>query len=203
MSKDIDMLNKEQKQARFDEYFMIACQNRANIALWPQNQALPSEPEFLARMPDAFRIASEISNLDQTALRPLRHLGDHATDLAEFLNLQSRKIDLIMSYVLSMQDDPQSRFICTEFGGGGLVYISDAPVEEGQTLEVKLFLEDEGAAIYCLGEVLQSESAEQGHKISVVYTLIREEDREVLVRASLHQQSKQLKKISEQRKLGK
>jgi hypothetical protein len=48
-------------------------------------------------MPYEFQITSELSSIDTKAIRPLRSLGEHAIELAEFLNHQSRIVDLMMS----------------------------------------------------------------------------------------------------------
>ena len=43
-----------------------------------------------------------MQGLEQNMLRPLRQLGDVIEPLADYLKAQSRKIDLMMSYVLAI-----------------------------------------------------------------------------------------------------
>ncbi len=62
-----------------------------------------------------------------------------------------------------------------------------------QIVRLKIFLREEASAIYCYGQVKQLEPSEHGTHVMLDYVRIREDDRELLVRASLHIQSKQLK----------
>ena len=60
-------------------------------------------------------------------------------------------------------------------------------------MEVKVFLEKEAAAIFCLAEVIDVEVIDDLYHVSYVYTHIRDQDQELLVRASLHLQTSQLR----------
>lgn len=185
----------------FNEYFSVEQQVDVNILPFELGQALPSYQEFMAAMPYAFRLASEVSTLEVSSIRPLRNLGAIGDDLVEFLNAQSRKIDLIMSYILSIEDDQHQRLQTQSFGGGGLTIVSSEQLAIGQIAQLKLFLTEEASAIFCYGEVIDIKKitgeAQDKYLISLYYAHIREEDRELIVRASLHQQSKQLKRKAE------
>ena len=85
-----------QKHQQFDEFFMIKHNIPVNMRLLEDDFVLPEKDDLHQHMPYEFQIASELSALDTKALRPLRRLGEHAVELAEFLNHQSRKIDLMM-----------------------------------------------------------------------------------------------------------
>ena len=139
-------------------------------------------------------MAGELATIETKALRPLRQLGDHASELAEYLNQQSKKIDLMMSYILHQQDEASCRYTSIEFGGAGLAIKSSDEMEIGVLFELKIFVEEEATAIFCYGEVIQCEEFEDGYRIAFIYASIREEDQESLVRASLHLQTRQLKK---------
>ncbi|WP_199611728.1 PilZ domain-containing protein [Flocculibacter collagenilyticus] len=186
----------EEKIEQLHEYFMIEHVTNVNIIPLAMHEAMPHYDDFIVEMPDPFKLATEISTLETSALRPLRHLGDHAEELAEFLRAQSRKIDLIMSHILTMQDEPEHRHATLAYGGGGLRFTSELNLQLGQKLLLKLFLSQEAAAIYCYGEIVKIED----NAYSAVFSLIREEDREIVVKASLHEQSKQLKRKSELKK---
>lgn len=105
----MNTMSIEEKKAQFDEYFSIVHSINVNMRPLDVDEAVPDEEHIEDAMPYAFRIASEMAAIEAQALRPLRNLGDHAETLAEFLNLQSRKIDLMMSFVLHQQDDPGLR----------------------------------------------------------------------------------------------
>ena len=195
-------LSLEQKKAQFDEYFSIAHSINANVRPLGANEKVPDEENLEESMPYAFRIASEMAALEAQAIRPLRNLGDHAETLAEYLNHQSRKIDLMMSFVLHQQDEPEYRFKTVKLGGGGVIIESSDPLEVGTHAELKLFLDAEAAAIFCFGEVITCEQVEDSYHIAFIFNTIREQDQELLVRASLHIQTQQLRKRAEEKKAG-
>jgi len=198
----VSELSLEQKQAQFDEYFSIAHCINANVRPLDSNEDVPDEDALEESMPYAFRIASEMAALEAQAIRPLRNLGDHAETLAEYLNHQSRKIDLMMSFVLHQQDEPEYRFKTVKLGGGGVIIESKEALEIGTNAELKLFLDAEAAAIFCYGEVITCEQIEDSYHIAFIFSSIREQDQELLVRASLHIQTQQLRKRSKERKSG-
>ena len=195
-------LSLEQKQAQFDEYFSIAHCINANVRPLGMDEIVPDEDALEDSMPYAFRIASEMAALEPQAIRPLRNLGDHAETLAEYLNHQSRKIDLMMSFVLHQQDEPEHRFKTVKLGGGGVIIESKEAMDVGTKAELKLFLDAEAAAIFCYGEVITCEQVEDSYHIAFIFNSIREQDQELLVRASLHIQTQQLRKRSKERKAG-
>ena len=195
------MNDQADKLAQYREYFTIVHELHVNVLPVAPDFALPETEDLLNHMPYAFRMAGELAQIETKALRPLRHLGDHASELADYLNHQSRKIDLMMSYILHQQDDAQSRYLSLEFGGAGLAITSSNYMDLGTICQLKIFIEEEATAIFCFGEVIQCEAvSEQEYRIAFVYARIREEDQELLVRASLHLQTRQLKKRKQQSK---
>jgi len=195
----MDTLTLEEKQAQFDEFFMISHNLNANITPMNDNDVLPPVSELEQAMPYAFRIASEMASIEAQALRPLRSLGEHANELANYLNHQSRKIDLMMSFILQQQDEPDRRFTTLKFGGGGVVILSPREMVVGEHAEIKLFLTEEAAAIFCFGEVIACQHESDGYHIAFIFNRIREQDQELLVRASLHLQTQQLRKRAQER----
>lgn len=195
------MTEQEQdaKKRQFNEFFTIEHDINVNVVELATGEALPDIEDIEQHMPYAFRMASEIATIESKALRPLRNISDHATELANYLNQLSKKIDLMMSYVLHQQDDEEQRFVASRFGGGGVVVKSPEAFELGRQVQLKLFLEEEATAVFCFGEVIECTASEDGFDITFIYSRIREQDQELLVKASLHLQTKQLKKRSETR----
>jgi hypothetical protein len=198
--QDLQLLN---------EYFQINHRVNVNITLGGDISSLPDEDSFDRSIPVPYKIASEMKGLEQTMLRPLRQLGDVIEPLANYLKAQSRKIDLMMSYILQAEDDSGDQYATESYGGGGFTFVTQQRCAVDQWYTCKLFFDDEATAVYCLGkltlseplssDVKDSDANEQSHKSqdfinTVVFYRIREEDRESVVRASLHQQSKQLLK---------
>ena len=196
LCKKIYML--EDDKTLFEEYFQLEHQIGVNVMVNGPWSEVPDQDTFEQAIPLPFKIASEMKGLDQKMLRPLRTLGDAIEPLADYLNAQSRKIDLMMSYVLRAEDEEQWQFFTKSYGGGGFIFYSDTAFETDTWVTCKLFFEEDAAAVFCYGKLVSSQdvSSEDENKFesTVVFHRIREEDQEVVVRASLHQQSKLLLK---------
>lgn len=194
----MNSLSLEQKLAQYHEFFAIEHEFSVNITPIDNAQAHSFE-QFIASIPMPFKLATDMSAIDQSALRSLQNLGNSASQLVNFLNQQSQKIDLLIGYILSQQDEIQHRYKGLEFGGGGIKFITETAFNVGQLLEVKIFLLESNCAMYCYAEVVEIVLANEKFIHKVTFHFIREEDREVLVRTSLHQQSKLLQKLAKLR----
>lgn len=191
------------KLAQFDEFFSIEHNFNVNITLVDDSPP-PSFEQFIQQMPLPFKIASDIVHIDQAALRPLQGVSNSvAGQLVEYLHHQTQKIDLLVGYIISQQDEEKNRFKGHKFGGGGLIFSAKQSFELAQMLELKIFLENNTSAVYCMGEVIEvltSQNDDTGiQQYKVVFHHIREDDREILVRTSLHEQSKQLQILAKKR----
>jgi len=198
--------NTSAKLAQFNEFFSI--KHNFSINITPVELShMPNFEHFIKSMPLPFKISSDMVALEQAALRPLQGLSDSAGQLVDYLNQQSKKIDLLVGYILSQEDTIEKRYKGTAFGGGGVAFSSEKAFNVGQMLEMKVFLLEENCAVYCIGEVVEMTQAteepnhdnEQLKHYKVVFHYLREEDREVLVRTSLHLQSKQLQTLAKAR----
>lgn len=194
----MDPATLQEKMTQYHEFFTIKHVLNVNIVPLDADFSLPEEADMVSHMPYAFQIAAQMSTVDAQALRPLRNLGEHAKDLVDYLNHQTKKIDLMMSLILQQQDDQQHRYRSVEFGGGGLAVFSQAPLPQGQQVELKIFLTEEASGVFCFAEVIKSEPTENGFHVYLLFSRIREEDQELLVRASLHLQTLQLRARSKQ-----
>ena len=191
-----DDLTTEQKRQQFNEYFLI--KHELNVNIIPVDlESLPNPNKLEEHMPYAFKIAGEMASIEAQSLRPLRNLSSHAADLAEFLNAQARKIDLMMSFILHQQDEETARYSTLRFGGGGIEVLTGQPFEVGSHVELKIFLTEEAAAVYCFAEVITCDEHPDGYHSAFIFSRIRDVDQELLVRASLHLQTQQLRKRSE------
>lgn len=192
---NMSSLSIDQKLALYHEFFSVEQEFSVNILAIQDTQDLSFE-QFIADMPMPFKLATDMSAIDQSALRSLQNLGGNASQLVGFLNQQSQKIDLLIGYILSQQDEAQHRYQGIKFGGGGIKFNASKAFNAGQLLELKIFLIESHCAIYCYGEVIEVESTNEKFIHKVTFHFIREEDRETLVRNSLHEQSKQLQKLA-------
>jgi hypothetical protein len=188
----------DNKLEKYHEFFSIEHDFSLNILPIELSKATSFE-QFLIDMPTPFKMASDIKSIDQSALRPLQALNGVAGQLVDFLNHQSTKIDLLIGYILSQQDNEEHRYQGIKFGGGGILFAANNAFKLAQLLEMKVFLLNQNCAVYCYGEVIDVEQEKESYLHKVIFHFIREEDREILVRNSLHEQSKQLQLLAQQR----
>ena len=144
MSTHITPPDLHTKLQQFDEFFSI--EHRFNINLTPiEAHQATSFDAFMAGMPLPFKMASDMVSIDQAAIRSIQGLGAVASQLSDFLNHQAHKIDLLVGYILSQQDEPAMRYQGIRFGGGGVIFTSDqifsvwpAPRNENFLVRTKL-----------------------------------------------------------------
>jgi len=185
----------EQKLAQFNEFFSIEHDFSINLTLLDQN-APDNFDQFLLSMPIPFKMASDLVSLDSSALRSLQGVSSVAGQLVDFLNQQSQKIDLLINYILSQQDEEKHRYDGISFGGGGVLICTEKPFALSQLLEMKVFLLQNNCAVFCIGEVIEVVQHEKQFHHKIIFHFIRDEDREILVRASLNEQSKHLQQLA-------
>lgn len=189
---------------QYKEYYSIPDVVPMNVLPIPEQQTIPNWDAFEQEIPDVFRLASELHTTDSAAIVALRHLGDIAEMIVQVLQQQNAKLNLLLGYVLRNEDNPEFRQHSIEFGGGGVRYIdNETLLKVGQQTQLKLFLHkaahNSTAAIYSYAEVANIETTPQGQAITLAFSRIRDDDREIMVRASLHAQSRLLKKRAEER----
>lgn len=186
---------KNDKQAEFEQYFQIDESIRVNLFAVDKSKIPQTQAELEADIPPLFKLANEVSELEQSSLRPLRNLGDLAQELASFLQAQSRKIDLIMSHILASEQPEDNANYCDSYGGGGVKISCAEQYEIGQCFRTKLFLQHEASAVYCYTEIIAIDKVnDDKNQYTLLFNAIRDADQELIVRASLHAQTRQLKK---------
>ena len=190
-------LTLEQLAQAYQDYFSV--EHAISINARAVDGPLPSVQQLADAIPAPFLLASDSHSLNTSALRSLNRLGELAEELANYLHIQARKVDLLLHYVLTQQDDAKDRYTTQSYSGSGCCFLADTPFAPLQVLELKLFLANNDGAVFCYGQVISAEPLQQQWQIKVVLSCIREEDQELIVRASLHQQSRLLKQRAEQR----
>ena len=180
-----------------NDYFLV--KHALSINLHPvENDTLPADQlSFEAEIPGPFRMASDLAQADASILAPLKLNGEHTQAIWTYLQAQNQKINTLLGYVLSQQDEPEFRKTTVQFSAGSVVIKKTDNWAIGDHARLKIFLPEESSAIYCYANVSKVDEIE----CVFTYTLIREQDRELLIRASLHVQSQQLKNRTKQREL--
>ncbi|MBY6018471.1 hypothetical protein KUW04_11855 [Halomonas denitrificans] len=161
-----------------------------------------SESALTDAMPKAFALMAQVTDLESHCLPLLKGLEKHAKALAEYLSLQSQKIDLVLQQQLAQDPNAHYRARGLRFGGSGVTLQVDRPLAVGQALALRLFLPHAQVAVFAHGEVSQVSANDQGQQLEVAFTAIRESDQDRLVRASLQIQQRLLRERAERRRAG-
>ena len=190
-------MNLADKQQLFDAFFTLPFAVKINLEPLPGTAEL-TEDSLESEIPYPFKLATELSRLD--AHNAFMSKGQQlSSDVARVLEVQNKKIDLMLSYLLMQEDNQKHRYLTERFGAGGLTLTTAENWQIGDKFKLKIFMPEEACAVYCYAEIIAQNEADSSNNFDVVYSVIRDEDREVLVRMALHQQSKQLRQIALER----
>lgn len=184
---------------QFNDLFRI--EHKIPINVKPIAPADLTMETFVAMMPEPFKMAADMAALDRSMSRSLSRINEVPDDLLDYLRLQSRKIDSLMRFMLLQQDDPNYRLLSHSYGGSALVFYREQALNVGDLIETRLFLEHNAGAVYAWARVIDCQADGQGFLVRSTFTHIQDDERENIVRASLHEQSRQLKRKAEQRQL--
>ena len=182
------------------EFFTVHATLTINVERLPEGYLLPSQDAFEAEIPAPFIVASEFSQLDQLAESARIELKN--SDLKNVINLldaQNSKLNLLLSFMLSQQDEAHSRFKTTRFGASQVAFTSANAIAVGEKARVKLFLESPAAAIYCYAQVSDCQASASQFEVTMKYILLRDSDQDLLIKAALHQQQRLLRQRSLER----
>lgn len=189
------------KTYQIGEFFSVAEEFPVNLHPLAEGHRAPDEVNFLKEIPELYLMASQMAGSEQDLLHKLAIENPKSPSLVSLLENMTQRMTLMLGYLLRYEDNPDYRFNGVEFGGGGLRVHSVEPIAEQQSFQAKLFFRAESLAIYCyLRSVSCVASEDTGGYISTFeFERIQDSDRENLIRASLHAQSRQLKERAQQR----
>jgi len=179
------------------EYFTVHHALTINAEPLPSDYSFPSYEYFVAEIPAPFVVASEFSQLDQLSdAAKLELKNSDFKHVVQLLETQNAKLNLLLTFMLSQQDDPKYRRVTTSFGASQLSYQSGDTIAVGTKLRIKLFLEHPAAAIYCYATVHNVDELNDHNIVTVKYDLLRDTDQDLLIKAALFQQQKLLRQRS-------
>ncbi|CCN71437.1 hypothetical protein [Vibrio nigripulchritudo] len=182
------------------EYFTVQHGLTVNIEPLESDFELPDNEQFVTEIPAPFLVATEFSSLDSVTEKAIGELrSSDLSHVVQLLETQNSKLNLLLTYMLSQQNDPAFSNTTSSFGASQFTYTAKSALAIDQTVRTKIFLEFPAAAIYCYGKVSECEGDDQSYKITISFTLLREEDQDLLIKAALHQQQKLLRQRSLER----
>lgn len=176
-----------------DLYFSV--QHHFNLYLlpWDSQQTIPDENQLKTLQSAGLSLVNEVKQLENNCLMQLRQLEIDAKAIVDYLKLQSKKIDLVLQFMLEQENHQGSQYQGIEFGGSGFKFISDTPFEIGALFTTSVFLRDEIISLRCITEVSGSSIQDNLYHTQLSFVAIQDTDIEQLVQASLRVQQKMLK----------
>ncbi|GLT18240.1 hypothetical protein GCM10007938_20180 [Vibrio zhanjiangensis] len=182
------------------EYFTVHHKMSVNVEPLSNTEVLPSYDQFEREIPAPFLVASEFSHLDilneQARVELKNNDFKHVIDL---LDAQNSKLNLLLTFMLSQQDDVTHRHQTLSFGASKFCYGAGSALAIGTKVRVKMFIEHPATAIYCYGHVETSNQDGDDFLITIKYDLLRDQDEDLLIKAALYQQQKLLRQRSKDR----
>ncbi|WP_404399452.1 PilZ domain-containing protein [Idiomarina seosinensis] len=184
------------------DFFTVNELFSVNLLPLSGDATVPDDEQFEQQMPELFKMASDMAGADKDLLEKLRLESQNSPTLGMFLEHMNQRMITMLGYLLRYEDEPQHRFNGVEFGGGGIRVESEQTFAAGQLFQAKLFLKAESLAIFCYLRCIQNcdDDTSDSHQMTLEFAQISEQDQEHLIRASLHAQSRQLKRRAQQRK---
>ncbi|WP_112478353.1 PilZ domain-containing protein [Vibrio variabilis] len=180
-----------------NDFFTVNGPLKANIEPLAMGSQLPELTDYIAEIPPSFVASSEFSQLDQKTDAAQHELSQHnLKHVAELLEQQNSKLNLLLNYMIAQQDEPELRHITRSFGASQLSYVNRDALQVGQYAKLKLFLDHPPSGVYCYAEVTQVEPQDDGYLITLSFVRILEEHQDLLIKAALHQQQKLLRQRS-------
>lgn len=179
------------------EFFTVHHTFTINVEPMSDDFIFPSYDRFVDEIPAPFVVASEFSQLDQlNEAAKLELRNSDFKHVVQLLDTQNSKLNLLLTFMLSQQDEPELRHKTSAFGASQLTYLANNAPAVGTKLRIKLFIEHPAAAIYCYATVYSVEEHDAEKSITVKYDLLRDTDQDLLIKAALYQQQKLLRQRS-------
>ena len=180
-------------------YFSVPHTFKAYLKPLANDDVLPSLDELQNMQSVGLRLLGEVKTVENNSLAQLRALESDTKAVVEYLKLQSKKIDLILQYVLESEHQDGIKVQGTKFGGGSIELITDFEPQLEQHFQTTLFIRDELVALLAIATVVSCSPADDKWKVELNFSRILETDIELLVKASLSVQQKYLRARSNKR----
>ena len=179
-------------------YFSVPHKFKAYLKPRSGNSELPSLEILQELQSVGLQLLSEVKAVESSSLTQLRALENDTKSVVDYLKLQSKKIDLILQYVLENEHQDGIKTQGVKFGGGGIEIITDFEAQVGEHFEATIFIRDELVAVLAIVTVKSCTQEENNHwKLELNFSRILDSDIEALVKASLGVQQKMLRSRSE------
>ncbi len=183
------MMKKERRS-----YFRIEDLVRLDFQPVNEMQRNQGAAESVFSNASEYRLLSELQSLDSEANKYLHRLSETNPDLANFLKVQSNKIDMLARSLVSSSGatlPPKQHVSLSE---GGIAFASRSKVEIGSTLALRVMLQADVLIFSCYGEVVncrQNERQDGRFTVACEFLDLAEDDQSLLAKHIIRQQARE------------
>lgn len=146
-------------------------------------------------MNSEYSLAATLDVLSQEAMRIMQHLEKQNSEFLELYKVLDAKINVMAQAVMFVGSNVNAQD-CQDvnLSAAGLAFQQPTALELGQNLAIEMYLPSTLALILVYGKVINCQAIDAGqYVISVMYTQIREEDQELLIKHVVRKQWQQLR----------
>ncbi|OAI16581.1 hypothetical protein A1359_08035 [Methylomonas lenta] len=146
-------------------------------------------------MNSEYSLAATLDVLSQEAMRIMQHLEKQNSEFLELYKVLDAKINVMAQAVMFVGSNVNAQD-CQDvnLSAAGLAFQQHTALELGQNLAIEMYLPSTLALILVYGKVINCQAIDAGqYVISVMYTQIREEDQELLIKHVVRKQWQQLR----------
>lgn len=176
-------------------YFSVAHPFVVYLEPWEASQGFP-EPENIKHLQSiGLKLVNEVKEVESNCLLQVRKMENDAKSIVDYLNLQSRKIDLVLYFMLEQEVRHGQSCSGTHFGGSGFHVKSNTALQKDSYFKANIFIRDELVNLICIAKVTDCNKTEKNpdYEVSFDFKVILSTDIEQLVQASLRVQQRLLK----------
>ncbi len=182
-------------------FFRIDSEIAVNVEPLTSDES-PTLESLEKQRPRAFGLLADIHDIAREAEVALRQIQARDSAVADFCRSIDKRLELLTRFVaVNALSDPVPQRVVS-LSGNGMRFFSEQSLQPGQAVRIEMLLPDLGAAILCYGEVVDCKTVDGGFQIALTFTVIREADRDAIVRHVLAKESERLRLLRHQNKQG-
>lgn len=149
-----------------------------------------------------FILGSEISALDFENQTLFNNIKRKHSDIAHYLEVINKKIDLISNHLLeSSINDQEQEEIEIDLSASGIAVTTTDSYSEQDKVMIKLLLLPEKKGIICIGEIIRIKTTNQSTTLCIDFTEIAELDKELIIKHTINKQLEQARSKKDQQDL--
>ena len=179
------------------DYYRINDTVGFSCSICKSEKEIPTLEEFLAEIPDEFQLINYLNRIDIDNASLLHTIQEVSPDISRYLKIINAKIDALSRHMVTVGSMEEIKFEKITLSAGGLSLINDENIALGTILRTRMVLYPSCSGILTYGKVVRSfaipNTEPAQYDTALQYVLIKESDRDVLVRHVLQLQSNQLR----------